>query len=85
MKYLESYLKYNLAFISIKESLLKFIENSLLSIFLLPSEIEIIGYAKKVMLKIERYNEMQTNVFCCSNLFEIMQQKVSFVSFFREL
>ena len=64
MKYLENYLKYNLAFISIK-ILLNFIENSLLSIFLLASEIEIIGYAKKVMLKIERYNEMQTNVFCC--------------------
>ena len=65
MKYFETFLKYNLAFISIKESLLKFVENSLLIIFLLPSEIEIIGYAKKVMLKIERYNEMQTNVFCC--------------------
>ena len=65
MKYLETYLKYNLQFVSIKESLLKCVENSLLIIFLSPSEIEIIGYAKKVMLKIERYNEMQTNVFCC--------------------
>ena len=52
------------------------LKNSLLHFFFLLPEIEIIGYAKMVVLKIEYYNEMQTSALSCSNLLQFMQHKV---------